>query len=383
MLNIALIGTGAISDYHIDAYLAFPERCKITWISDVFPEKAEQKKRDKGLDARVAASHKELLDKKDIDLVSVCTPPFAHAETAVDFLNAGKHVMVEKPMAASLEECDAMIAAEKRSGKILAIVAQNRFIDAIYNMKKVLDSGIIGRAVHVQVDSHWYRSRSYYDLWWRGTWEKEGGGCTLNHAVHQIDILGWMLGLPVKVSSMLGNVSHDNAEVEDVSISALRYLGTMAQITASLVHHDEGQQVIIQGERGRISAPWQARASKTKPNGFPEEDPEKEKEIDSFYRSLPALPYTGHQGQIDNVLSAVEGKGKVLVTADEGRRTLEIVTAIYKAGTEERTVDLPIKKEDPFYTLQGIMRGVPHFYQKTTSVHELKGAITVGSAKGR
>jgi predicted dehydrogenase len=88
-------------------------------------------------------------------------------------------------------------------------VAQNRFRDPIHHLKKVLDTGLIGKVVHAQIDSLWNRGHSYYDLWWRGTWEKEGGGCTLNHAVHHIDMLGWMLGAPEQVSAMISNANHD------------------------------------------------------------------------------------------------------------------------------------------------------------------------------
>jgi predicted dehydrogenase len=128
MKSIAIIGTGNISQHHIDGYLAFPQRCKITHLVDIFPEKADEKNVKRNLNAKVSASHKEILDS-DIDLVSICTPPFCHAEIAIDFLNAGKNVLVEKPMAASLEECDAMISAAKKSGKVLSVIAQNRFRD--------------------------------------------------------------------------------------------------------------------------------------------------------------------------------------------------------------------------------------------------------------
>ena len=240
MLNVAIIGTGNISASHIDGYLVFPGRCKITALVDIYPDKAEKKKAEYGLDARVFNSHKDILGDPGIDLVSICTPPYCHAEIAIDFLGAGKHVIVEKPMAPSLAECDTMIAAAEKSGKVFSVIAQNRFRDPIMNLKKTLDSGLIGRVVHAQIDSHWWRGHCYYDLWWRGTWEKEGGGCTLNPAVHHIAMLGWMLGLPESVSAMLSNAAHDNSEVEDISVAALRYRdGSMAQVTSSVIHHGE------------------------------------------------------------------------------------------------------------------------------------------------
>ena len=177
MLKAAIIGTGNISPEHIKGYLRFPERVEIVALCDIYPEKAEKKKRDFGLtNAKVYPSHKELIADigAQLDIVDVCTPPFTHAEISIDFLNAGVNVICEKPMAASLEECDKMLEAEKRSGKTLAIIAQNRFTDPYWKLKSVLDSGKIGRVLHAAVDSYWWRGHCYYDLWWRGAWATEG-----------------------------------------------------------------------------------------------------------------------------------------------------------------------------------------------------------------
>jgi len=377
MINVAIIGSGNISRQHIDAFLAFNERCKITHLMDIFPEKAEKINNELNLNAKICTSHKDILNS-NIDLASICTPPFCHAEIAIDFLNAGKNVLVEKPMAASLEECDAMIAAAGKNGKMLSVIAQNRFRDPITGLKKVLDAQLIGKIVHAQIESLWWRGHAYYDLWWRGTWEKEGGGCTLNHAVHHIDMLCWMLGLPKKVSAVISNASHDNAEVEDISAAVLQYdggrsaesrlcaKGALAQVTSSVIHHGEEQQLIFQGEKARVSAPWKVAANVAQPNGFPEKEQNEAliKQINDYYESLPKLTHTLHKGQIDDVLSAIETGAKPAISGEDGRRTIELIAAIYKAGTEERTVELPIKKDDPFYTVKGIMERVPHFYQK-------------------
>jgi predicted dehydrogenase len=184
----------------------------------------------------------------------------------------------------------------------------------------------------------------------------------------------------------LSNACHDNAEVEDVSVAILQYAasercvkGALAQVTSSVIHHGEEQQVIFQCEKARISTPWKVAASIAKPNGFPIKNEELENELTNTYESFPSLPHTAHTGQIDNVLSAIETKGLPFIQGADGRKTIELITAIYKAGATQQTVDLPLKADDPFYTVEGIMRSVPHFYEKTGSVENQEGSITVGS----
>ena len=380
MINIAIIGTGGIANAHVRAYLQFPRRCRIIALVDIVPEKAERMKEQYGLSqARVYSSHQEILERNDIHLADVCTPPFAHASISIACLHAGMNVVCEKPMAASLEECDAMLRARDESGKKLSVIAQNRFRQPISNLKALLDSGIAGEIRSAQVDSFWWRGHCYYDLWWRGTWEKEGGGCTLNHAVHHIDMLLWMIGLPESVTSVMNNVAHDNAEVEDLSMSILRYPQALAQLTASVVHHGEEQRLVFQCEKAKIGAPFACFASISKANGFPERNEALEKQIQAFAAGLPGVTWEGHTGQLENVLTALETDSPVAVTGEDGRRTIELICAIYKSCCEGRTVELPVKSNDPFYTVRGILEHAPHFYKKTTAVADLDGEITLGS----
>lgn len=381
MISVAIVGTGSISHQHIKGYLEFPDRCKIVALVDIFPEKAEEKKLYYGLhDAKVYSNYRDILFLENIDLIDVCTPPYVHAEIAINSLNSGKHVLVEKPMATSLMECDAMLEAEAKSGKLLSVVAQNRFRSAFMNLKQTLDSKLAGDIVHAQIDSFWWRGHSYYDLWWRGTWEKEGGGCTLNHAVHHIDMTAWMLGMPEEVSAVISNTSHDNAEVEDISIAILKYNnGALAQITSSVVHHGEEQQLIFQGKNARISAPFKVCASKEMSNGFPERNDALENEITTYYESLPEVKYIGHTAQINNVLHSLETGENVLISGEDGKKTIELITAIYKAASTKLPVKLPINSDDDFYTIEGIQRNVPHFYEKTTSINNFDNElISVG-----
>ena len=379
MINIAIIGTGNIAHEHMRAYKVLSDYCRVCALVDIIPGKAAAFAAEFGLSCPVYEHHEDILNAEDIDLADVCTPPFVHASISIDFLNAGKHVVCEKPMAASLEECDRMIEARDKSGKKLAIIAQNRFKKPIRDLKELLSSGLAGLVRHAAINSFWWRGHCYYDLWWRGTWEKEGGGCTLNHAVHHIDMLLWMMGSPAAVTSVLANTAHDNAEVEDLSVSILEYPHALATLTASVVHHGEEQGLVFQCEKAKISAPFDTYASLSMSNGFPEENKALEEEITAFKDALPDLPYEGHTGELYDVIRAIEDDRAPAIGAEDGRRTIELITAVYKSGALQEKVYLPLQPDDDFYTVEGIMKNVPHFYQKNVSVTELAGEITVGS----
>lgn len=376
MINVAIIGTGSISVAHIKGYLKLGDMCNVVALCDIYPEKAKQQAKECNLKVDVYKDYSKMLERPDIDLVSICTPPYTHSEITINCLNAGKHVLVEKPMASSLEECDAMNEAAKRNNKVLSVVAQNRFTNPMMKLKNVLDTKLMGPIVHTQVDSYWWRGHSYYDLWWRGTWEKESGGCTLNHAVHHIDIFQWMNGMPSEVTAVMSNTSHDNAEVEDLSIAICRYdNGSLAQITSSVVHHGEEQQLIFQGKNARISVPWKLTASKSKENGFPKDDKKLEAEIQQIYDEQSDIPHQGHAGQIHDVLSAIIGKHDVLIDGIQGKRTMELITAIYQSASLGKTVKLPLAEDSPFYTREGILKNTIYFFEKKNVVDNFSANI--------
>lgn len=388
MINVAIVGIGNISKQHIEGILEFPGRCRLAAFVDIYPEKAVDaiKKYQLG-DISVFDSHKKMLASGlQIDLVHVCTPPSSHAEVAINCMNAGKHVLVEKPMAPSVKECDEMLEAEKRNGVVMGCIAQNRFQNSIYKLKEIVDSNLAGSIRCAHINSLWWRGHCYYDLWWRGTWAKEGGGPTLNHAVHHIDMLNWIKGeLPVEVTSVLANVMHDNSEVEDLSFAALVYAdGSVAEVTSSVIHHGEEQGIVLQCENAKISAPWSIKADTTKDNGFPLEEGNQEckSKLDEAYQTLSDLAYTGHNGEIDNLLSALEQGTRPLITGIDGRKTVELITAIYKAGFQKRTVTLPITEKDEYYTVEGIQKNAIYFYEKTGCIENFKtDDITVGRYK--
>lgn len=385
MIHVAVVGCGNIAHAHVEGLLTFPERCQIVALCDIYPEKAEAMRQKYGLDCLVYDDHEKMLSSEhSIDLVHVCTPPYVHAEIAINAMNAGCNTVVEKPMATCLAECDSMLEAERRNQVTMACIAQNRFRNSIYKLKKTADSSLAGRICCAHVDSLWWRGHCYYDLWWRGTWEKEGGGPTLNHAVHHIDMLNWMKGtLPEEVTAILTNVAHDNSEVEDLSLACLRYAdGSVASVTSSVVHHGEEQGIVLQCEHAKLSAPWSVAAEVSQDNGFPRPEGNRElkERLDAYYHSIPDLKYEGHTGEIDDILTALERGGRPMITGEDGRKTVELISAIYKAGCTRSVVRLPIEKEDDYYTFQGILKHAVHFYEKKTSVENFKEeAITLGN----
>jgi predicted dehydrogenase len=381
MLAIGIIGTGGIARAHVEGYRRFAERCEVVALCDPAPGRAEALRAELGLDdARVYTDAGAMLTAERLDLVSVATPPSTHAGLTITALEAGVDVLVEKPMAPSLQECDAMIAAAEEHGRVLSVVAQNRFRDDTATLKEVLDSGLAGPVSHAQVSSSWWRGTAYYDLWWRGTWESEGGGCTLNHAIHHLDLTLWLLGAPRAVTSVLTNAAHENAEVEDLSVSVLQYDRALAEVTASVVHHGEEQAIVVQGRHARVSQPWKVTADLADPNGFParDRDAERESAIEAVAAAHVPLAHTGHAGQIDDVLDAVRERRRPAVDGADGRRAVELVTAIYAAGIERRTVDLPLAPDDPYYRRGTLVGRAPHFFAKSASVDSLPGEITVG-----
>lgn len=381
MLSIGIIGTGNISRAHLHAYLQFPEEVQVVALADIEPGKAETARAEFALDgARVYEDATTMLASEHLDLVSIATPPGTHCELSVQALEAGVHVIAEKPMAPSLEECDRMLEAQRRSGKLLSVIAQNRFRDDMAQLKAVLDSGRIGRIAHARIASAWWRGRAYYDLWWRGTWASEGGGPTLNHAIHHIDLALWLLGRPRAVAAMMTNAAHNNAEVEDLSVALLQYERGLAELTSSVVHHGEQQEIILQGEHARIGQPWTVAAETARPNGFPETggDAELVAELEALAADRSPLPHTGHTGQIGDVVAAIRESREPLVDGEAGRRAIELVTAIYAAAIERRTIDLPITAEDPWYRAETLLERAPRFFEKTASVRSQEGEAIIG-----
>jgi len=381
MLKVMIIGAGGIAPAHIKGYQSFPELVKIAVIANPTLERAHKLISEYKLEA-VGTDHYEKW-LSEVDIVSICTPPETHRDIAVKALDAGTHVLLEKPMARSLEECDEILAAAENSGTKLSIVAQSRFISSINKVISLIHEKKYGRLLFSQVNSFWYRGQNYYDLYWRGLWNKEGGGCTLNHGVHHIDLLIWAKGMPQEIISVLSNLNHDNSEEEDISLSILKYTdGTLGQINCSLIHHGEVQKLDFQMEKGSISIPYEIRANSSRSNGFPLENEQLESDMDANFNSIPGLEYEHHTGQIENFLGSILTRSPLLIDGNEGRKSIELITGIYKSAFTGLPVKLPLSKEDSYYSFNGRIADAVRFNQKGRIVRSFEDS-SITSFEGK
>ena len=369
MIQVGIIGIGAISQSHIDGYTAFPQDCRIVAMVDRDVERAKKKIVQSHLkEAKAYSSLEEMLENCKVDLVSICLPPSLHCETTVKMLERGIHVLCEKPLAPTLEECDRMLKAAKDSGAVLSTVAQNRFKPDVKKVRNLIESGCLGKILFGQATSLWWRGTNYYNLSWRGKWETEGGGCTLIHGIHHIDLFLWMMGKVESVTAVVANEARDNSEVEDLSMGMVRFVnGSVGNVVSSLLHHGEDQRLLLDGEYGTAELPLKLAASSQMENGFPEPNEKKLAQMKEICESVETK-YTGHTAQIRDVLEAIQDNRPVGVSGEDGRRAIEFISAVYQSAFTHQTVHFPMTSKDPFYSKEGIIKHAVKFHEKTVSI---------------
>lgn len=356
VVGVGIVGAGGISRAHIHGYQSFPEACRIVAVADVDGARAKSAAEAIGEGVAWYDRPEEMFARDDIQLVSICTPPFTHAELAIAAMRAGKNVLVEKPMAASLAEADQMIEASEQTGRLLSVVFQYRWIPDWWRAKHLIEQGALGPVRLARAECLWWRGPKYYDVWWRGTWERECGGATMNHAIHHIDTFLWILGEPVSVYAESFAITHA-IEVEDLSLAVVHFRsGAVGQITSTTSDPLDLARMEFCGERAAISLPWRVSVVREKPDGFPERDDEAIERLERAASEVPMPAYTGHAAQILDVLNAMQEGRAPMVDGREGRRALELITAIYKSAATGERVALPLRKDDPFYTTEGIQK---------------------------
>ncbi len=339
-LRFGIIGVGNIAPVHAAAIRGTPE-AELVAIATRNPERGKAFAEKHG--GTWYSDYRELLARTDVDVVTLCTPHDLHLPMTLDAAAAGKHVLCEKPMARTVAECDAMIQACERAGVLLGVIFQARFEPLAAKLKAAIENGLIGRLLWVSANTVWYRSDEYYKSGvWRGTWEHEGGGAVINQAIHAIDMLQWLTGLPKRVTARMRTLNH-GIEVEDAALALLEYpdgrMGLIQATTAAFPGLPErleffgsrGSVIYHKGE-GRLE--WHLAE--------PREDRVDQVAASSGAAAPMDITAAGHIAQFRDFAEAIREKRPPQVDGHEGKRSLALVEAIYRSARLDTPVELPL-----------------------------------------
>jgi UDP-N-acetyl-2-amino-2-deoxyglucuronate dehydrogenase len=340
MLKFCLVGCGRISKRHSQLLgEGVIDGATLAGVCDIVPEKAQALGEQFGV-PWFTDMHAMMREVKP-DVVTILTESGSHARHTIELAAYGAHVVVEKPMALTLSDADAMIEACDLAGVKLFVVKQNRFNVPVVKLREALKAGRFGKLVMGTVRVRWCRPQSYYDQdSWRGTWALDGGVLT-NQASHHVDLLEWMMGDVVSVSAMSATRLVD-IEAEDTAAVILTFangaLGIIEATGATRPKDLEGS-VSILGEGGTVVIGGFA-VNKLETWNFVAAEPEDSEVIEKFSVNPPNVYGFGHQAYYEHVADVISNGGPQLVDGIQGRRSLELINAIYESIETGRRVDL-------------------------------------------
>ncbi|HBM81146.1 MAG TPA: oxidoreductase [Clostridiaceae bacterium] len=349
-LNFAIIGCGRISPNHVKALIENKDDANLKAVCDIVPENAIARKNQyeeqiTGSSVNVYTDYKEMLDKEDIDVVTVATESGYHPKIAIYCMNKGKHVICEKPMALSIKDADEMIETAKANKVKLCISHQNRFNPVVQKLRAALESGRFGKLVNGTARILWRRNMDYYrQSPWRGTWKLDGG-TLMNQCIHDIDLLQWMLGGEVDtVYSMCGTYLRD-IEGEDFGAVLVRFKNNAVGIiegSACVYPKNLEETLSIFGEKGTVCLGGLA-VNRIETWRFGDQK-DSEDEILRVQESDPDSVYGhGHTPLFKNMIDAIRYDREPLINGAEGKKALSIVLAAYKSRLDGTQVKFPLK----------------------------------------
>jgi UDP-N-acetyl-2-amino-2-deoxyglucuronate dehydrogenase len=348
--KFGIIGCGMIAEFHARAIAEIPE----TTLVAAFSRSEANGAKIAGMSTGECVVYDDLdamLAHPGLDVVCICTPSGAHLEPALKAAQAGKHLVVEKPLEITVARCDAIIEACDSANVRLCSIFPSRFSPANRTVKQAIDSGRFGRITLGDTHVKWWRTQEYYDSGkWRGTWDLDGGGALMNQAIHNVDLLQWLMGEVESVQAMTGLLVHERIEVEDTAVAAVRFkngaLGVIEAATSAFpgllkrteIHGENGSARVEQDDvtlwTFRDQQPGDSEILAPKgagPGGSA--DPR-------------AISHAGHRDQLIDFLRAIDTQTPALVDGREGRKAVEIIRAIYKSSRTGRAVALPLVDED-------------------------------------
>lgn len=350
-LRIALIGCGRISFKHIEAYINNKNRLDLVAVCDPVVDKALEKARDyreavSGSRVAEYADYREMLNKIKPDIVSIATESGKHKTIAIDCLNAGCHVICEKPMALSTNDAQEMIDIAKKNNKKISVCFQNRFNAPVQMLRTAYEHGRFGRIFHGMVQVRWNRGDAYYaEAPWRGTWEQDGG-TLMNQCTHGIDLLQWMMGEDaVRIHAQTRRYLRP-IEAEDFGCAIIEFASGAVGIvegTADVFPKNLNETLSIFGEKGSVVIGGLAvnkletwRFADAKDVGDTEDNILNHESIDP-----PTVYGFGHSALFADMLDAIEENREPLVSGVNGKKALDIILAIYESQKTGLPVDLP------------------------------------------
>ena len=346
-MKYALIGCGRIAVNHIKA--AVNNKLDIAAVCDILPEKMDAllEKFDLQSDGSIKryTDYKEMIEKEKPELASIATESGIHAEVALYCIDKGVNVIIEKPMAMSMEDADKIIkAAEAKNVKVSAC-HQNRYNVAVQELRKALEAGRFGKLSHGSIHVRWNRDHGYYDqASWRGTWAQDGGAL-MNQCIHGIDLLRWMMGDEIEeIYGATRQQFHDYLEAEDVGMAVVKFkngaIGTI-EGTTNVYPKNLEETLYIFGENGTVKIGGTSTNNIDVWN-FADETEEDAKNKD-LKEATSNVYGNGHTSLFADVIDAIENDRTPYVDAIAGRNALEVVLAIYKSQKEGKPVKLPLK----------------------------------------
>jgi predicted dehydrogenase len=346
--RVAIIGTGSIANSHIKALTDLQERVEVVAAVDILEDRV----------AAFAAKHAiphfytdaaEMLEKEHPDLVHIATPPNNHYDLIILALEAGAWVLCEKPLCTSLAELDRILAVEQQTGKYCSSVFQWRFGSRGQHLKHLIQTAAFGRPLVGICQTTWFRNQAYYQVPWRGKWSTEGGGPTMGHGIHIMDLFLWLLGDWEEVSAMTGTLDRE-IEVEDVSLAMVRFKNrAMGSIVNSVLSPRE--ETFLRLDFQQATVELTALYSYTNEHWrFSPLPSTQDASILARWQELAENRASSHTTQLVYLLDSLDQQSRPQASTIEVRPTLEFITGIYKsAATGQRVHQGSIVADDPFY----------------------------------
>ena len=351
MFNTALIGCGRISFKHIESFVNNADKITLTALCDPDEKRSvinetEYKKHFPESNINIYTDYREMLKNQKIDIVTIATESGKHKEIAVNCLNAGCHVICEKPMALSVKDADIMILAAKKNNLKLAVCFQNRFNAPVQKLRTAYENKRFGKILHGAVQIRWNRNEAYYaEAPWRGTWEQDGG-TLMNQCTHGIDLLQWMMGEDaVRVQAQTRRFIRP-IEAEDYGAAIIEFKSGAVGIiegSADIYPKNLNETLSIFGEKGTVVIGGLA-VNKIESWCFADAQTvgdTEDKILNNDEKDPPTVYGFGHTALFKDFIESIEKNRKPLISGECGKKALEIILAIYKSQKTGKPVNLP------------------------------------------